>query len=245
MPETDLVQVPKYDPLSPYHFRIDNLPIEGLITRIFLVNAQVDINSNILRDSVGTQGTLNNRLNQSINADGSLKTDSIDEALHSIEEHIDSNDYVRMMKSERDKLSLIEDNATNLNVEVETISNTVEWPTGLGDTISVGPSPTITWRLDGSQLVADTVVPISLQHIHVYDVTPITSDDINFTTTTVNTAYKSGTLRVYVNGLRLTESTAIGGFYFSETDPDNGTFALNSALGTGDIIRIDFDQPVS
>lgn len=245
MPEINLVPVTKYDPLFPYHHEFDNLPIDGLATRIFLVNAQTDINANILRESIGTQGTLSNRLNQSLDPDGSLKTEAVDEALHSIESHSDTASYVRMLQSERNKLSLIDDNATNLGVEVETISNTLEWPS-VDVVMSVGPSPTITWRMCGDQLVADTVVPISAQHVHVYDVTPITSDSINFKTTTVNTAYKAGTLRVYVNGLRLTaDSDPIGGFYFTEDDPDSGTFSLNTALQTGDIIRIDFDQPIS
>lgn len=243
MPEIDLVNVVKYDPAFPYHYNYDNLPIEGLITRIMLLNSQVDNDANAIRNAIGTAGTLSNRLNQSLEDDGSLKTSAVDATLHSIEEHIDTNDFVRMTIDERSKLSLIEDEATDLSVSVQLISTIVDYPS-FDNTFQLGPSPTITWRLDGTQIVADTVIPISQQQLHIYDVEPVTSDNINFTTTSVNTPYTSGTLRIYINGLRITEGgDPIGGFYFNEVDPDTGTFSLNAAL-SGDIIRIDFNQPI-
>lgn len=245
MPEIELIPLNKYQPLDPYHHEFDNLPVDALATRLSLVNLQVDNDADILRESIGTAGTLSNRLNQSINANGSLKTTAIDDAIHSVAEHTDTNTYVRMLKTERDKLSLVDAEATNLSVEVETISTTEEYPDA-ANTISIGPSPTITWRLDGAVLKADTVAPLSNHHIHLYDIEPVTTDDLNFTTTTVSTPYTSGSLRVYVNGLRLiVGGPAIGGFYFTETTPTSGTFKLNTALGSSDIIRIDFNQPLT
>lgn len=244
MPNLDIIPVPRYQALSPYNYQVDNLPIDALGQQIFVVNSQVDIDANILRDSIGTAGTLANRLAQSINDDGSLKTTAVDATLHSIAQHLDGNGYVRMTTDERSKLSLIQADATNLSIQVQAISSTTLYPQA-ATTISIQPSPTITWRTDVSgNLYADSTVALTVQAIHQYDVTPVTSNGINFTTTSIATPYKAGTLRVYVNGLRLTKSpTLIGGYYYTETTPAAGTFSLSGAIGSN-VIRIDFDQPL-
>lgn len=254
MPGIENVPVPSYQPLDPYHHIIDNLPIIGLVDRLNLVNNQVDNNTAILAESIGTQGTLANRLAQSINDDGSLKTVAIDNALHSIAEHIDTAGFVRMTLDERSKLSFISPNATSLAINISTISGIIPF---VDETLDIGGSDTITWRYDGVRVVAETNFPASVRHNHYYGLIPVTSDYENFTTTSLNTEYREGSLRVYVNGVRLnqyedvyvpfdhpdvtwslmsyTEGTATSGVV------TGGDFTLSSAISSSDSIVIDFD----
>lgn len=245
MPNISSIPVPLFEQLDGYHYAVDNKPIQGLIDRLFLVNGQVDIDANILRECIGTAGTLANRLSQSLNDDGTIKTIAVDNCLHSIAEHTDGDGFVRMSLTERNKLSLIDPEATNLNIEVETISTTIAWPDDGGTTLSVKPSDTITWRTDETgALLADSAVAITVHAIHHYDVTPILVSGATYKTTSIDTAYKEETLRVYINGLRLTRDETIDGYYYTETSPEDGTFTLNTTLGVSDILRIDFDQPL-
>jgi hypothetical protein len=50
MPAIETIPVPLYQPLDPYTHVYDNLPINGLIERVFLVNNQVDLNTTTLLD---------------------------------------------------------------------------------------------------------------------------------------------------------------------------------------------------
>lgn len=245
MPNLDSVPITKYQPLHAYHHYFDNLPINDIEDQIFLVNAQVDLNQNQLEDSIGNTGTLANRLNKSLNSNGSLKLTAIDDALHNISEHLDGGGYVRMTDSERSKLSLIDSEATNLSIQVQTISTTLTWPT-VANTITLADSDTIAWRINSGEVYADTTFAKSLITTPSYDMKPVpVSGDQVFKTTSVGTAYKEGTLRVYINGLRLSTSATIGGFYYTETTPSSGIFTLNKAIASSDILRIDFDQPLS
>lgn len=294
MPQIELVPVPLYQPSQPYNSQIDNIPIQALIDRILLVNSQVDIDANILSDAQGTQGSLANRLAQSINEDGTLKTSAIDEAQHNIAEHTDGsiivNDvvvsYVRMLQEERSKLENIASGATNIDILVN-LNNSV--PSGLpsqisivgiseieytSGTIELKPSDSIYWTVesDGS-LKANTNFPSTVRHLHNYDIVPahknVTSPDYkNYKVTSVGTAYRSGSLRVYINGIRLTESSNIdagrvsrGNYvptsfssgtptwvtytYTEDDDTDgivtSGEFSLSSAITSNDVITIDFD----
>jgi hypothetical protein len=236
--------ITKYQPLWAYHHYYDNLPIEDIEDQIFVVNAQVDLNQLALEDSVGTAGSLANRLNQSLEEDGSLKPTAIDDALHSIAEHLDEGGYVRMTDTERSKLSLVESEATNLSVTIETISTTLTWPT-VGNVLRLADSDTIMWRIESGEVYADTAWAISVMVLPSYNITPILVSGYTYKTTSVNTPYKSGTLRVYINGLRLNTTELIGGYKYTETSPTLGTFTLNKALGTSDVLRIDFDQPLT
>jgi len=246
VPNLDSVPIPRYEPLQPYHHYYDNLPIDGISTQIFLVNAQVDLNQNNIEESVGSAGSLANRLNQSIELDGSLKTIAIDEALHSIGEHIDDDVYVRMTDAERSKLSLVDSAATNLSIQVDTISTTLVWPDA-GTVFALADSDTIAWRIESGEVFADTTFAKSLITVNHYDITPVhVSGYTIYKTSSVNTAYTSGSLRVYLNGLRLTKSpTMIGGYYYTETDPSTGKFTLSKAITVSDVLRIDFDQPIT
>lgn len=294
MPAIELVPVDLYQPSQPYNHQIDNIPIQGLIDRILLVNSAVDIDTNILSDAQGTQGTLANRLAQSINDDGTLKTSAIDAASHNIAEHTDGyvvvNDtpisYVRMLLDERAKLDGISSGATNLEILV-TLNNHV--PSGLPSQISViniseiefiggvmelKPSDSIYWSVnsDGS-IAANTNFPATVRHQHNYDLIPIpqnlaSPDYKNYLVTSVGTPYRAGSLRVFINGIRLTKSSNIvpGGaprgnyvptsfssgtptwltFTYSEGTVvsgivTSGKFSLSNAITVNDVITVDFD----
>jgi hypothetical protein len=237
-----------YQPLDPYNHVVDNTPILGLITRVDLVNAQVDNNTTILNSAIGTQGTLANRLAQSINDDGSLKTVAIDNALHSIAEHIDSGGFVRMTLAERDKLSFIAPQATSFQCQVSTISGI---RTFSNETMVISPSDSITWRAVGETIFADTNFPTTVRHRHYYNIIPvpqnlITPDYKNYYTSSVATPYMTGSLRVYVNGIRLNDSVPTGSLMYSEgLDVDgvvtSGAFSLSQAISASAVIIIDFD----
>jgi hypothetical protein len=266
MPEIDLIQDVLYDPIYPYHWLYDNLPLQNILTRIDLVNAQVDIDADILRNSSGTAGTLNNRLAQSLDDSGALKPTAVDESMHNIAFHTDGSDgisttYVRMMESERDKLTLIDSEANMLDIEVESISTTELLETG---TARFRHSDTVTFTLDAPDIIkAHTVFPPAAAHQHFYDLepahlTPSSPDYQNYKTTGSGTAFMSGTLRVYVNGIRLNDTEAVYVYdgsegpdgtwiltYVSASTPASGTFSLNRALNSSDVIRIDFDQSLA
>lgn len=256
MPNLDLATVPHYEPLQPYYFSYDNLPIDALIFRQNIINNQVDYNTNILQLSIGSQPSLNVRLSQSINDDGTLITSSVDEALHNIGYHEDGSyndvDYVRMKLDEREKLALIANSATSLSLKVTTESNIV-----ILDDIQVElvNSDSLTWKLtEPNKLSADLNFPIESAHQHYYGVTPepktLTPDYINYKTGSYG-AFKHGTLRVYINGVRIVEdadtlvpdwnSYTTTTFNSFTSDVDLKGFALTTAITENDVIRIDFD----
>src|SRR5581483_3102539 len=130
---------------------------------------------------------------------------AIDNALHSISQHFDGGGYVRMTTDERSKLSFIAPHATDFGLSVQTISGVIIFDDGL---LSVKPSDSITWRYQSGSLYADTSFPSSVRHVHYYGITPVVQSLTPFShqtysTTTVFTPYKQGSLRVYINGVRL------------------------------------------
>ena len=297
MPAIDLVPVPLYQPDQPYNSQIDNLPIQGLINRILLVNSQVDVDSNILSDAQGTQGTLSNRLAKSINPDGSLKTSAVDAAQHNIAQHVDGSvtvngvpvSYVRMLLDERAKLTDIESGANNLDILVTLNSpapsslpsqisvigiSEVEFSNGI---LQLKPSDSIYWSVnpDGS-LTANTNFPLSVRHLHNYDIVPVPQnilapDHKHYVVTSTATPYRSGSLRVYINGIRLTRSDnvtpgkaprgnyvptgfGVGGptwltYTYTEDQSSlvggiitSGEFSLSNSITADDVITVDFDM---
>jgi hypothetical protein len=297
VPNIDLVPVPLYQPNNPYNSEIDNLPIRGLIDRILLVNSQVDIDATILSYAQGTQGSLSNRLSQSINADGTLKTSAIDAAQHNIAEHTDGSiivngtpiSYVRMLLDERAKLAWVAPGATNLEILV-TLNNPT--PSGLPSQISMigiseieytsgvmqlKPSDSIYWAVDSDgSLTANTNFPSTVRHLHNYDIVPVpqnllSPDYKNYIVTSTATQYRSGSLRVYINGIRLTKSSNVTpgkaprgnyvptGFdvgspiwltytYTEDTASlddgviTSGKFSLSNSITENDVITVDFDM---
>ena len=240
---SNLIPVPKYQPLDPYHRNYDNLPIDVIETNLEILNNINNRVTNELDDSVGSAGSLSKRLNKSLKDNGDLKITSIDSVLHNISAHIDGDGFVRMTDAERTKLSLIQDGATDLAIVMQvTPSTTISWP-DINETISFVNSDTIEWRYESGLVYADTSFNKNLILTHHYDVTPNKVSGANYRTSVSNTPYKEYSLRVYINGVRLTSDDSIDGYYYEETDPSVGTFSLNKSLVSGDKIRIDFDQP--
>jgi len=254
------VPVPLYQPLDPYVHTEDNLPIIALTTRTDLLDGQISVLTDLMNNSIGTQGTLGNRLNQSLNPDGTLKTVAIDNALHSIAEHIDGGGFVRMTLDERNKLSFIAPDATSLAINFNTISGIRSF---INDIVTIQPSDSITWRYSGSNIFADTNFPSSVRHNHYYNLIPvpanlITPDHKNYKTTSLATAYMQGSLRVYINGIKLTTFTptyvptgmpgiiTYSALYYTEGTASGGIvtggdFSLSTAIPSSAVITIDFD----
>jgi len=257
VPRIELIDVPLYDPLDPYHFEFDNLPLESLILRQELINDAVENNRKIMNDAIGTAGTVANRLNQSIEDNGDLKTSAIDDALHSIEYHTDSDDYVRMTSTERAKLALIDDESNLLTLRVE-LNESISSDDIVIDTgeVVLTDTATVSWEVTApNKLKANLTFPAEAAHKHYYDLNPIHSnttspDYTNYKVTTSSTAFTEGSLRVYINGTRLSQYQSV---YVPDAITDSqslikftpnhssGTFALSAAITEDDVIRIDFD----
>lgn len=256
MPRIELVSVPLHDALDPYHFRFDNMPLEQLIVRQEIINDAVDINKDIMTESIGTQGTLSNRLSQSIEDDGSLKVAAVDDTLHSIEKHTDNASFVRMTASERDKLALIDDESNELTLRIELGAGSLDDVLFTTGEVIFEDTSTITWEVSApNKLRANMGFPIAAAHQHFYDLAPVhvsvpSPDYKNYKVTTVSTPFIDGSLRIYVNGTRLsqyeevfvpdalTDSQAL--LQFTPTAAA-GTFVLSRAITDDDVIRIDFD----
>lgn len=257
MPREELIPVPLYGPNDPYHYTYDNIPLKNILRRQHLINLAVDDVILQMRDAIGTQGTVANRLDQSINPDGSLKTGAIDATLHDIGSHTDSDTYVRMLREESDKLALIADEATNFAVEVQlddTGDNVVLFDAGK---LRFVPTDTASFAIESpNKLKVNFAFPSSAAHRHFYDNTPVhdnlsTPDFIHYKVNSIASPYIEGSLRVYVNGTRLsaTESIYVPGALTTDPDTlltfipdhDNGTFALSAAVSDEDVIRIDYD----
>lgn len=275
MPDISKIPEVLYQGLQPYHVHYDNLPLTNILTRIDLVNNQVNINSDILRGANGTVGSLNNRLSVGINDNGTLKYSAVNNALHNIGYHTDGEydgvEYVRMKSEERDKLSLIDSEANKLYIEIEdsvpmsaisSISYTPSYVTVSTGTLRFKSTDTVKFDFESPDVIkARSVFPISSAHQHHYGLkpahqTPSSPDYQNFKTTSVNTPFMSGTLRVYVNGIRIldTTPTLVPAYsdistwtetFISSSNELNGNFTLNRALSSNDLIIIDFDEDLS
>lgn len=259
MPAIDNIPEVFYQAMQPYNWIYDNLPLENINLRTQLVNLAVDQNSQILRESIGTQGTLSNRLAQSMNPDGSLRDDAMDNAMHSIGAHTEGNfggtDYVIMKLEERDKLALISDEATALTISFETISTISSTVTfNDQDVVFVG-SESITWDVIAPNTVkAHMTFPIDSAHKHYYNIVPLSAVVVpNYKDYKVLTPFMDESLRVYINGVRLNDTTTVkvlvGGVTKNMTytvaldmgsDP-TGFFSLNQAITATDVIMVDFD----
>ena len=265
--------IPLYSSEMPYHWVYDNIPLEVLKRRDEILASGLDKNTLVLINAQGTQGSLSNRLNQSIDEDGNLKSTAIDQSLHNIAEHADGSktedsgvldyynntlmypslvnpvSYVRMLHVERDKLSRIADEATNLSIEINLPSQIVILNDG---SLILENSETVEWTFTSPNIIKPMInFSLDFVHRHYYDVDPITVDYQNYSVNVLSTPYMEGSLRVYLNGTRLSESTNL---YAPGETPSSteylisftsnyaaGTFSLSSAITSSDIIRIDFD----
>ena len=100
MPRIELLDVPLFKASDPIHYRYDNIPLTALIRRQEAINRAVDDLIEQMRDAIGTQNTVANRLNQSIDPDGNLKTTAVDQALHDMSAHTDNDIHVKMTRDE-------------------------------------------------------------------------------------------------------------------------------------------------
>lgn len=255
MPRIELIPEVLYGPNDPIHWEVDNLPLQAILTRIDLVNFAVDNILQEMRDAIGTQGSVANRLNQSINADGSLKTSAIDAAEHTMDDHADTANYVRMAKSQSDKLDLVADEATNVSLTVYTSdTNFVVLNSGV---VEIQPSSTIIPEVDAPNIVRfNMAFPTSAVHQHYYGLAPVPAnlvspDYLNYQVNSISSAVIIGSLRIYINGVRIFSDAEVyvPGEMVSDPwtlmsfTPDEaaGTFQLTAAITPDDVISIDFD----
>jgi hypothetical protein len=264
MPLIENIPVREYQEGDPYNHVVDNQPLQDLQQQISLVNFQVEADRRALSDAIGTQGSLAARLDRSTNDDGSLKPGAIDDAAHSISEHLDGGGYVRMTDSERSKLEGVASGATDLKIEVEAISTIPLYDSG---TIALRPSDSVSWRVSGTDVYADVAFPLTARHAHSYDieavpVTPISPDYTNYKVTSIATPYKEGSLRVFVNGVRLSKNATVPvprgsgssatwlNLSYTEAAATDGIvttgrFALSTAVTSSDRVMVDFDTAIS
>lgn len=252
MPRIELIQENLHDALSPYHHEFDNLPLRSILARQTLINTTLDKFVADVSNAMGSAGSLAARLDKSLTDSGGLKAVEIDAALHSIEEHEDSNDYVRMTADERAKLALIDDEANELNFNFETASPSstpIEFETG---TVVVADSTSITWRYESGKIKADLSFATSSLHQHTYNEPAIHVS--NYRTFKTPQPFVEGSLRVYVNGTRVYEGVEVYHPGATPTDPytlnqyvstySTGVFIFDSALESDDIVMCDFDRSI-
>ena len=271
MPHIELIPDVLYEAMQPYYVDFDNLPLRNIIIRQELINDVVDANTLLVKAAKVSALTLDMRLNQSLEENGDLKVAAVDDILHNIGAHTDGEgldalgatiDFVRMTASERDKLSLITDEATALQIQVETPSTDVLFD---DDLIQVVASDTVTWTVEGSmgnqRVKAHMNFPVSIAHRHIYDLVPVhnnllSPDYQTYKVNAIASAYIEDSLRVYINGFRLStnEEVYVPGptgptstWYLTSFTPSHttGKFTLNRAIDVDDVIYIDFDLSVS
>jgi hypothetical protein len=264
MPDIDSIPEVLYQPSQPYHYIYDNIPLRNILSRIRLVNYQVDTNTDLLRGASGTVGSLNARLDAALADDGKLKAGAVDDANHSIAHHTDGGDYVRMTGAERDKLSGVLAGANKLEVELDGVAFP---PSGSNGKLIFKNSPSIFFEFIAPDSVfAHSTFPPDVAHRHHYDVIPAYDNAqrpsfITFKTSSLNTPYMTGSLRVHVNGIRLSTGNAVkvpdlsgssssswSALYVVEQSPQDerqGKFVLSRAISVNDVIRIDFDEIIS
>jgi hypothetical protein len=255
MPRIELIPEVLYNALNPYHVYYDNLPIKNIIARQDMMNSSIDKNTKQILDAVGSAGTLDNRLSASLEDDGSLLSSAVDASLHSIEAHTDTVEFVRMTNAERDKLALIEDEANFLAIHFDRAGpSETPVPFESGNVV-FSDSVSTCWRYEAGKMFLDLAFPLEAAHQHFYDLAPLnpSGDFKNYTVTTLSTPYMSGSLRVYINGSKLSESAEIYIPGRLPTDPftlnsftpnpGGGTFVLDAAITSEDVIRVDFETP--
>ena len=291
MPNLDSLGVPEYAAGQPYHHEYDNLPLKVLAKRDEMINQVVDVQTAILQDCAGTQGTLANRLIQSIDEDGNLKTAAVDEALHNIGAHTDGTytvspaelsyitslgyvvsqpvPFVRMTDAERSKLAFIQENATDLQIQILDTPSSVPsliFGNGSNPVLNLSSSASISWNhVNPSTIMPEVTFSLTSAHEHHYDLEPLDTDFpagyINYQAAPSITEFIEDSLRVYINGVKLNvdyevfvpDYSALPDFatnptyHYLKFTPDHttGTFSLSAAITSDDIIRVDFDRSVA
>jgi hypothetical protein len=202
MPQINLIPEVLYEPNHPYHYIYDNLPLKNILARISLVNIQTDTNAEMLRGAAGSAGSIGGRLGSSLKEDGSLKDSAVDACGHNIAYHRDGEkdgvEYVRMLADERSKLSLIGSEANLLTMQVD------DRPPLTDGNVEFKSSSTIFFELQAPNVVkAHSNFPPDLAHRHEYGVAPLADGSPKKFKTPANVRYVEGSLRVYINGVRI------------------------------------------
>ena len=264
-----LLNVPLYQPMQPYYYDVDNMPILALMQNDTIINAQTDYNSKLLNDAIGSAGSLAARLNTSMDDMGNLTQAAVDATYHHLADHSDvngaplsapTNDYfVMMLDSERSRLANMSDYSTAFSLTVT--PGTVSSPgiaVNFNNLLNLIPSSSINWLITqsgGQNYIAAESTFGGAYHQHIYGETPTTVNYTNYTV--LSGSYSSGTLRVYINGVRVNlgspgayvpshaSSPTWGINYFSETNSSLGTFQLYVSITSSDVIRVDYDMPIS
>lgn len=236
MPEINKISKVLYDSNYPYHVHYDNLPLKNILERIDLVNYQVDKHSEFLQGSSGNSSTLSNRLSTSMDERGNLLSSSIDQANHSIASHTDDDNYVRMQYSERTKLEGIDSEANKLEINIKEIDGNIAVLEN--GTLLFDKSDSIYFEVknpinpgDPYVLKANSVFPTQAAHLHHYGIVPNNISGGDFKTTTYSTPYINGTLRVYIEGVRINRYDEAGvnpSLSYQETNPKLGIFTIKS-----------------
>lgn len=266
MPQINLIPEVLYEPNQPYHYLYDNIPLKNILARISLVNIQTDTNAEMLRGLAGSAGSISARLGESLEDDGSLKTSAVNDSMHGIDHHEDGGGYVRMRDDERSKLSLIDDRANELKVRVNNNALPDE-----ETSVDFRSSSSIFFTLESTNIIrAHHNLPSDMAHRHVYGQTPAhrapdgsssssSGPDWKHFKTLLSTPYMDGSLRVYINGVRIGPGVRVPIFTSSTTpaswmlfsvageDPETGDFELNSEIPYGglNIISIDFEIAIA
>jgi hypothetical protein len=221
VPPLDAYGVPLYQPNDPYHFDFDNKPIKTLAMRDQILAGQINQNTQTLRDSAGNSGSLPSRLDKSIDRDGNLKKEAVDQSMHNIAFHSDGTrnvtqremdeynslgyllnsqpEFVVMLRAERDKLSQITADANNITFKFPGITNPVD-----DGTIEFQDSYGIYWEISNPgnrNIVVKPILKNATDHKHFYEVTPVLING-QYKISGIQ-SFKKDTLRVYVNGIRI------------------------------------------
>lgn len=253
MPRIELLPKVLYESMQPYHVHYDNLPLRNLLSLVEVVNSAVDRDAKLLRDAVGSAGTLGNRLSQSLDDDGNLITEAVDVAMHSIESHTDSEDYVVMSQDERNKLELISVEATAVTINVGNVNFPPDKFTK--STLNIRDSESIVWNIESPNILkARMTFPPETAHLHFYEYEPVWIENTDgksyFKTTSISTPFIEGSLRVYINGFRifseheiLVPDIDVEEWSSTNFTPhyEEGIFEINRIISDEDVIFIDFD----
>jgi hypothetical protein len=186
-----------------------------------------------------------------VNYNGSRMPGVRNKYMQSISAHYDSSEHVRMATAERSKLSGIEPRATR---NIIRIGDNAE-PISSGE-VNIRPGHGIDIQQLGQNVIINSLLPLDLLHKHVYNerprpYPPTTRDvrtgvqsaveiDGNARTFLLNDSYATGTLQVFINGVRQDPVR------ISEDDPQAGIFSFQNWVvdlpdeTNNDALRVDY-----
>jgi len=202
MPDLDKLPVPQYAPEQPYHYDYDNLPLKTLAERDVLISNAVDKIDGILADAAGSTASLADRLDVSLNADGTISVATIDDTNHNIAKHEDAYNSTAVgagtttvgvselaayqalgfpsLTSTVSFVRMLDAERNKLaNIQPDATQLTVEFPGATpaifgytNPTLTVADSGTIAWAWDGTSISAGVVGSFTNPHRHYYNLQP-------------------------------------------------------------------------